>query len=408
MLNRTSVLSDTRDLNIVGVLPQTQANTNVTKAPGTDLFVMANEKNNNQNQQEINQLINADFLYNGIHLNSFHSGYRALAARRLGMIGSGSQETIQALIGSLRDGRSFVRREAVIALGRIGEGSPQAITALINVLQDQNNQADVRSFAAEALGRIGRGSPQAVTALISALQNSGYPSSVRVQAATALGKIGQGSLEANTALINIINSSEGKILDIRLAAIRGLERIGQGSSEEISTLYNAFLQGSNSDIRASALEALTRHVPNIIRLFGNNGDIQSVTLLNMLVSIGQPAVPPLINALKDQNLNYVARANAAQALAQIARNQDSTTQTHIVRAILNLLDDQTPGSHHVRTAACNALMVMGIQSNNQANGNPALAEILRNIALPRLRTLVQNDRREEVRTQANIAIEAIQ
>ncbi len=78
---------------------------------------------------------------------------RKKAVFTLGNIGPSDPVVLPALIGALRDANAEVRCEAILALVKYGPGAGEAVSALIEV-QQQDRDAQVRTYAAEALAKL--------------------------------------------------------------------------------------------------------------------------------------------------------------------------------------------------------------------------------------------------------------
>jgi HEAT repeat protein len=79
---------------------------------------------------------------------------KAYAAKSLGELRDGSSETVEGLIGLLKDKNSFARQEAMKALGRIGPPAAVALEALEAILSDHHMDALSKGLAAEAIRAI--------------------------------------------------------------------------------------------------------------------------------------------------------------------------------------------------------------------------------------------------------------
>jgi HEAT repeat protein len=111
-------------------------------------------------------------------LGDENRGIREASVRALGSL---SNEAVEPLIESLRNGDWHIRMGSAIALRIIGD--PKAVTPLIRLLSDENRF--VRREVVKSLGRIG--DLRATEPLISMLED--MDTGVRIRAASALGKI---------------------------------------------------------------------------------------------------------------------------------------------------------------------------------------------------------------------------
>jgi HEAT repeat protein len=216
---------------------------------------------------------------------------------------------VPALIKALGDSDSAVRRAAAEALGKLGD--PQAVPALIQALGDSDSA--VRRAAAEALGAIG--DPQAVPALIQALGDSDWD--VRRAAAWALGKLGDP--QAVPAL-SVWAHAGG------YAARDALQTLGHPMLDLPQAVTQVAAQGAWGVL----IRALT-----------------CTQVREVVVGLGAPAVPALIQALGDGSENF--RWAAAWALGAIGDPQ-------AIPALIQALGDS---DRDVRRAAAWALGAIG-------------------------------------------------
>ncbi|RKY29568.1 MAG: hypothetical protein DRP68_07185, partial [Candidatus Omnitrophota bacterium] len=292
---------------------------------------------------------------------------RQVTAGVLGEIGA--QEAVPYLIGRLKDEDEFVRLAAAKALEKIGSQEIAShlretiIEALIETLKDEDWR--VHLGAAEALGEIG--SP-AIPHLIKALRDKDWR--VRYRVRFPLGEIG------SPAIPHLIEVLKDKDSDVRKAAAEALRKIGwrpQNQEEEILYLIAnpgwdelveigvpaipyliEALKDKDSNVRKAAVEALgkidsKKAVPPLIEaLKDENWDVRS-TAAEVLGKIGsQEAIPHLIETLKNEN-NYV-RYKAAEALVKIGPP-----------AIFSLIEALKHEYWYVRQAAVYALGGIGSQ-----------------------------------------------
>ena len=174
---------------------------------------------------------------------------------------------------------------------------PSASPALINVLETAH--PIVRARAADVLGIRKDGS--AVPALLDALQGEYY--TVRARAAIALGRIGD--RQAVNPLLNALKDPED---DVRIAACLGL-----GFFKEPSTfddITNLLLDDLKIEVRQAAAKALgnTKHpdaLPYLLEALRDSywwyeRESAAGDLMNAIANMGDMAVEPLIEALKDK------------------------------------------------------------------------------------------------------------
>ncbi len=217
----------------------------------------------------------------------------------------GGSRAVEPLIAALRDKYSEVREAAVRALGRIED--KRAVEPLINALKDKSRE--IREASAEALRKIK--DRRAVEPLIAALNDK--DSSVRQEAAIALGEIND-----NRAVKPLIAAQKDENSHVRSSVAKALDKLGW----------------SPEDDRQRAIHLIDRG------------------FWNESIKIGEPAVEPLIVALKDKS-DYVRR-NAAKALGKIKdksavepliavlkdKNEYSRVREEVVKALGEINDSR--------------------------------------------------------------------
>ncbi len=244
---------------------------------------------------------------------------------------------VPPLIASLKDPKPKVRERAAEALGRIGDA--RAVEPLLACLkvpdtdqaaadaQDMTNSEEsddqknaraeedsrVRQKAAEALGKLG---PPALEPLIACLDEK--DPSVRSLAATSLGQLHDS--RALTPLIACMVELSGKDptdeenstgVNVHDSLRSALTELGEAA---IKPLLEC-LKDKNVHVQEDAADVLNRlnYLPS---------DLESKTTFfvllqswDKLVGLGAPAVAPLLGCLKDEDADR--RRGAAEALGQL-------------------------------------------------------------------------------------------
>ena len=222
-------------------------------------------------------------------------GCREIMAKALGTIGD--ERAVEYLIQILKDGSANVREVAAKALGKIGE---PAVKPLINALKDEDE--DVVREAVCALGKIG--DARAVEPLIQALKHENEY--VIREAVCALGKIGwQPKNEIEKSYYLIGEQEWDKLVEIGKPAVEPLIQYLW------NTDYRSIAKALGKIGDARAVEPLI----NTFRDFSERSRWSRDDVVCALVDIGEPAVEPLIQALKHEN-KYVIQ-EAAKALGKI-------------------------------------------------------------------------------------------
>ena len=265
------------------------------------------------------------------------SQVRQEAAKALGE--SGDAGAVEPLIKALQDQEAEVRGAAAEALGRISDA--RAVEPLIATLKDKNS--GVLVAVAVALGKIG--DKRAVKPLIIALQDNN--NSARLVAAAALGKIRD--TEAVGPLIVQLKDNDS---DVRQTVADALVEIGLPAVEQLS----AVLKDKDPKVR----ETVTILLEQIGWQPGKDelGAIYWVTKArwDKCVTIGEPAIGPLVAALRDKR--EIVRRCAVESLEKIGDEQ-------ALKALVGMLRDKNAD---VRQATTRALDKFGWQPDNTENG----------------------------------------
>lgn len=260
------------------------------------------------------------------------------------MMGS---DAVNPLIAALQSNNSTQRIGAAQALGRIGDF--RAVDPLIASLHDDFSL--VRQAAATALGAIG--SVDSVDPLIAVLQDNG--SDAQEQAAKALGEIGDP--RAVDPLIEVLDSEQPFVSENAIVALgkigdpRAVEPLMQMLLQN-KTVYRDSLKQALISIGAPAVEPLIETLQNTdpylqefaISALGEIKDPRAVSPLiamlkesnnhipvyKALVNIGEPSVVMLIETLQDGDIE--AAGYAAKALGEI---KDARAVEPLISALNN-------------------------------------------------------------------------
>ncbi len=359
--------------NIVKLLIEKGADVNAKNKDGNTALKMAKERDHEEvikllekgNMIIISEEKELEKLIEDLK-NSDVEG-RINAAKALGKLKD--PKAIDQLIQAFNDINKFVRLSALESLVEIGE---PAVPALINALRDTNLY--VRQYSVEVLGRIK--DQRAVDPLINALKDADYPE-VQYSLTKALGELG--NPKAIEPLMWVVHNKFYYFVDIRGAA-EALVKIG---GPAISYLINVLRFNDSSLIIDNIVpvlkniakpenpafplllkaleEAIADEDSSIYYIFdilgAKNISTDIVDLLikklrenpsgNLAYVLGEiddrRAVEPLINALKDKNVD--CRDSAAIALGKIGDQR-------AIGALIEALKDK---NYQVRTDASEAL-----------------------------------------------------
>ncbi|MFC1812581.1 HEAT repeat domain-containing protein, partial [Thermodesulfobacteriota bacterium] len=258
---------------------------------------------------------------------------RKRAVEALGDIGS--EQSVEHLSNSLKDGDRILKIESAWALSKIG--SDKAIKPLIRALKDHND--DVRIFSAVALGIIG--SDRAVGSLIEALKDRYWV--VRQKAALALRKIDNS--QAAGPLIQALKDKSIRLYDVKILGMLG-------NKDAIEPLTLA-LKDKNEELRSMAALALgelgsDKAIEPLIEALKDKVDAVRSSVIKALSYIdSDKAFKPLIEALKDKDSNI--RESAVYGLRL---HDPKKTVKHLIQM---LKDENT----NVKSSAADILGLIG-------------------------------------------------
>jgi len=176
-------------------------------------------------------------------------GAGAFAATELGRLGPKARSAAPHLLAALKHSDAQVRLNAASALGHVGAHTEETVNALIGLLKD-DPEREIRRSAAGALGRIGPAAKSAIPALREALKGDGGGWWV---AADALGKVG--GADVVHALTEALTSTDA---EIRLTAIRRLGDLGTVAKPAVEALQKARRDDPRENNRNAAAEALRK------------------------------------------------------------------------------------------------------------------------------------------------------
>ena len=274
------------------------------------------------------------------------------------------KSAVDALVARLREPHSNISIEAADALGVIKD--PAAVEPLINVLQDKSGSGLDRAHVAAALGELrDTRSVEPLLAVLREEYSEAWGVDLRVQAVTALGKIHDSrAVEPLVALLQDKNSS------VRMKAAQALDMLGWAPASDVDKFLYFFAKqdwARCAGLGKTAVEPLLKMLlesdspKGVARALGALKDPKAVEPLiavlkkkvgmdsyenpitAALSAIGQPAVSPLLEVLKDQD--HQIRRAAVMVLGDIADP----------RAVMPLVDSLNDFNSNVRSAAAVAL-----------------------------------------------------
>jgi len=303
------------------------------------------------------------------------SDLRSVTVRVLGEIGGA--RALEPLTYALKDENVNVRIYATEALGKVGDA--RSVEPLIQAFVKKDEYLDVRKYAAEALVSIGQpavdpliqalkdekasvrvltavdlgriGDSKGVDPLIQALQDKDWQ--VRKEAAWALGNIGDPrAVEPLTCALKDARSLMDQDKEVRLEASNALIKIGVKVGRPAVSLIQAFKYGQSDKVLKYGFSDLRKKAEAILEESGwvPQDDTEKAYFLiakkawKLLVELGEPAVEPLVQALKYEDLRTeairvlgeIGHAKAIETLIQLLSNQDPYTHSEAVRALVRI------------------------------------------------------------------------
>jgi len=295
-----------------------------------------------------------------------------------------SKEAMPALIEALRDGNQVVRAHVAPLLGNIADLAKDAVPALIEALKDGHEY--VRNSVAWTLRNIGPDAKEAVPALIQALTDE--TAGVRATAAGTLGQIGESDKEVLSALMEALGDEDGQV---RVSAALALYRLEPSELDRVIPILTEALNDEKVHVRADAAWAVAKigepakdALPKVIEALQESGDLNMGYSIHhaiegAFVSIGAPAVPALIEALKHEHEDV--RAGAALILGR--KMMESAKPA--IPMLIEALRDETA------VVRCNAAYALGWIGKSAEAAVPTLLELL-------------SDKYERVRSGADWAL----
>jgi len=214
------------------------------------------------------------------------------------------KSAVTGLINCLKDEDQSVRSAAAVALGRIGDNA--AVPGLIQLIEDSN----VGRQAVIALGEIGDSS--ALPHLEKALRNRAFP--YRIEGVRALSQLGSVSIPI---LLEFLTDKDG---NLRHNIVCSLENICDVSA--VPALTQVLLNDIVDSVRYNAARVLGKigdpsSIPALLEaIFDRNGVVQ-MHAFEALQQLGKPALEGLSAIMKDRNIHFSIRSNAAAALGDI-------------------------------------------------------------------------------------------
>lgn len=208
----------------------------------------------------------------------------------------------EEVVGLLKSANKDIQMNAAVALVTMGG---TAVPALIEAFAGESK--DIRSTIAEIVGNIG---PDAYEPLVQALHDP--RSEVVSEAAGILGKLGD--KRAVPALISLLDNNQG---GTGIIAAEALGYLSDGAA--VDALIRA-LNNTDSELQSAAVRALgyigdERAISSLIEAMGNDDFSVRRNAIDALISIGEPSLPGLSEALVHTRRDV--RSGAADCFMQM-------------------------------------------------------------------------------------------
>lgn len=321
------------------------------------------------------------------------------AAQALQSIGPAAAPAAPALAKALDSDDSSLCIDAANALAAIGPEALPAIEAIAKHLGDTKAQREERIALLKAAAAIGPPAKDAIPAVTKLLSEK--DTTTRVAAVETLGKIGSGNADAVAKLGELLKDQRNTPFAVQAAvlhALAGMGAAGKAAANDVKTYQeqtkdppskvwaSATLVAMGSDADANAktvLAALKDTAPAL-----KSTRVAAIEATELLGPRAKPAVPDLIEALKDKSA--VARADGGQVREKAARTLGKlgATAKEAIKPLTDMLKDS---DRTARRAAVEALGLMGPEAVSAA---------------PSLRTLARTD--SELAGAANAALDRIE
>jgi hypothetical protein len=237
----------------------------------------------------------------------------------LALLSLHGRKSVEALLGAASAAEAGRRAAAITALGRIGDH--RARRTLTLALADRN--ASVRAAAATALSAYP--TEQTVSRLRGMLEREAE-AEVRLRAAATLVDLFNcGTVEALDPLLSLAQDTR-EDRRVRLEALKVLSSLPPSEAQAIAT----GLLSDRDPRLISAAERFTGQQPS----GGANGAEIALGELDspdyftyrraasLLASLGEPAIPTLVKALKGRAADAAACARVASVLREVARGRE--------------------------------------------------------------------------------------
>jgi HEAT repeat protein len=262
---------------------------------------------------------------------------RCQAAHALTRMGTSAEPAVDALAAALRDDIPAVRRDAANTLGQLGPAAAPAVPELAEALKDR--QVVVRRQAAASVEAIDPKSAAVLPALVAAARDP--DAEVRGCARRILAKswgpdgLARAEVPIQERIAVFIQLLENPVVATEFDLLGALEQFGEEAVPQLVTVLQR-----PSDARNLAKEGVVVEVAELLRRLGprakaavpelieqlredkqyGGASIRRTRAATILGAIGPPALPQLVEVIKDKDAeSRVLAAQALGAMGPVAR-----------------------------------------------------------------------------------------
>jgi HEAT repeat protein len=300
---------------------------------------------------------------------------RAKAVRELGLIGPDARDAVPGLVAVVQGKDDELRLAALMALEQIGAEARAALPAFRAALKEGN--PPVRQSAVRALGKLGAAARPALPELAPLLARS--EGIARVETAEAVARIDPENKEAVATLAALLKDPNG---ETRIKAVEVLAHLGARARSSEAALAE-ILKEPDTSLRIRAVELLAPGGlarPQVLtataslvedRTTAKEIRLRAATVLSELGAAAHPAVPALVNTLKDPDRDI--RIKTAEVLAAVGPAARTA-----IPALAEAVRNESSGT--VRMRAADALAALGPDARSAkaaleaALGDPRMAQ----------------------------------
>jgi HEAT repeat protein len=292
-------------------------------------------------------------------LKSKNAKVRYWAVLTLALIGLDAGGASGDVLACLNDDDPDVRYKAVYALGKLGVKSDAVLDGLVKALGDMDNT--VSTTAIDVLGKIGPPSKESVP-MLARLADKDSPPAVRTLAIKLLGQIGKAAAPAFKELLKNADTLD------KIALIQAIATLGPDATPLLGELQTIMIKNRFWDAQEELIGTFKKCGPdgasglaNVLKALHDPksphfapDDDRSKTLLQGIGAMGaagKPAVPVLIDVLKDRDTLRLqiletlgdigpAAKEAISVVEPLTKDADTAAAARVALRRMGVLDKQ--------------------------------------------------------------------